>query len=124
MRHLAIGDKVFAVSSDTPLTSFERRSSGSWNEVGLIGSARSEKVGRPLDFINISCKWLRDSAFDNVDDLRKMIDVPQQVSDGQGRNLGRWTIKSISEKRSAFINNGKAMVTNLDLGLQEYRGES
>lgn len=124
MRHIVIGDKVFSVGNETPITSMNRQSSGAWSEVGLIGSARSEKVGRPLDSISISAKWFRDTAFNNVDELRKMIDVPQQMSDGQGRNFGRWTIKSISEKRSYFVNNGKSMVTNLDLNLQEYRGES
>lgn len=124
MHHLVIGDKVFSVGLETPLSAFERRTSGTWNEVGLIGWARSEEVGRPLETINLSCKWLRDTAFNNVDDLRQMVDVPQQVSDGQGRNFGRWTIKMITEKRSYFINNGKAMVTNLELSLQEFRGES
>lgn len=124
MRHLAIGDKVFSVNADTPLSSLNRFSSGSWSQVGLIGSAKSEKVGRPLDTINISAKWFRDTAFNNVDELRQMIDQPQQMSDGQGRNFGRWTIKSINEKRSYFVNNGKSMVTNLDLSLEEFRGES
>lgn len=124
MRHIVIGDKVFSVNEGTPLTTFNRNSSGAWSQVGLIGSAKSERVGRPLDAITISAKWFRDAAFNHVNELRKMIDVPQQMSDGQGRNFGRWTIKSISENRSYFVNDGKSMVTNLDLTLEEFRGES
>ncbi|MFM2481523.1 phage tail protein [Celerinatantimonas sp. YJH-8] len=47
--------------------------------------------------------------------------MPQQMSTGTGHNLGQWTIKSLHEGKTHLIHNGQAMVTDVDLQLEEYR---
>ncbi|ENX3946337.1 phage tail protein [Photobacterium damselae] len=121
MHHLVIGEFVFSVGGKTPITKFERTSPGAFAEVGLIYDARSENVGRPLETIDISAKWLQFGAYLAVEQLRTLIETPQQVSDGQGMNLGKWTIGQLKEGKSSLIHNGKAMVTDITLQLKEYR---
>lgn len=88
----------------------------------MIDNSRSEQTGRPLENIDITAKWLQYGASANVDAIRKLIDSPQQVSDGQGNNLGRWTIKALTEGRSSrIIHDGRAMVTDVMLQLMEKR---
>ncbi|PTO69258.1 phage tail protein [Vibrio splendidus] len=122
MHHLVIGEFVFSVGDKTPITKFDRTTVGAYSEVGLIDNARSERTGRPLETIDITAKWLQYSAAKSVDAIRALIDEPQQVSDGQGFNLGRWTIKQIKEGRSELIHDGRAMVTDMSLQLLESRG--
>ncbi|MDX1301835.1 phage tail protein [Photobacterium sp.] len=124
MQHLVIGAFVFSVSAHTPLTKFTRTTKGAFSEVPLVDNATSEKTGRPLETIDITAKWLRYGAHDNVEALRGLIDEPQQVSNGQGENLGRWTIKSLTEGKTDFVHDGRNMVTEVSLQLLEYRGES
>ncbi|OOF25040.1 hypothetical protein BZJ19_09980 [Salinivibrio proteolyticus] len=124
MHHLVIGEFVFSVGDKTPIAKFTRTTPGSYTEVGVIDNARSEHTGRPLETIDITAKWLQYGAAANVDAIRKLIDSPQQVSDGQGNNLGRWTIKNLTEGRSRIIHDGRAMVTDVTLQLMEKRDES
>ncbi|MFM2477359.1 phage tail protein [Celerinatantimonas sp. MCCC 1A17872] len=121
MHHLVIGAFVFAVGENTPIAKFDRTTQGAYSQVALVNNARSEFVGRPLETIHITAKWLQFGADDNVQTLRSMIDSPQQVSTGTGQNLGRWTIKQLREGRSQLIHNGQAMVTDVQLELEEYR---
>ncbi|PSW14795.1 hypothetical protein C9I98_21660 [Photobacterium sanctipauli] len=122
MHHLVIGEFVFAVGNKTPISKFERTSPGAFSEVGLIDDARSERTGRPLETIDISGKWLQYGAHESVEAIRNLIEEPQQVSDGQGRNLGRWTIQQLKEGKSSLVHDGRAMVTDITLQLKEYRG--
>ncbi|MGF1878768.1 phage tail protein [Photobacterium frigidiphilum] len=124
MQHLVIGAFVFSVSGHTPLTQFTRTTKGAFSEVPLVNNATSERTGRPLETIDISAKWLRYSAQDSVDALRGLIDAPQQVSNGQGENLGRWAISNLVEGKTDFVHDGRNMVTEVSLQLLEYRGES
>ena len=121
MHHLVIGEFVFSVGGNTPLSKFSRTTPGAYSEVPLVDNARSEKTGRPLETIDINAKWLRYGAHDKVEALRVLIDEPQQVSDGQGRNFLRWTIKNLSEGKTDFVHDGRAMVTDVTLKLLEYR---
>lgn len=123
MHHLVIGEFVFSVGGNTPISKFTRTTPGAFTEVGVIDNARSERTGRPLETIDISAQWLQYGARENVDALRALLDAPQQVSDGQGFNLGRWTIKNLTEGRSRLIHNGRAMVTDVQLQLMEKRDE-
>lgn len=122
MEHIVIGSFVFSVGKATPLSSFDRISEGAFSPVDLVGNATSEKTGRGLDSITLSAKWLRDKAQDDVAALRELIETVQQVSDGKGRNLGKWTIQRLNEKRSQFVNHGQSMVTDVTINLLEYRG--
>ena len=61
------------------------------------------------------------SAAQKVDDLRVLILSPQQVSDGQGYNLGKWTVKQIKESKSSLVHDGRAMVTQVSMQLVEFR---
>lgn len=119
--HLAIGQFVFSVAGDTPIQSFERVTQGAYAPVALMENARSDYVGRPLESIHIHAQWLRTLANDHVDDLRQMIDTPQKVSTGTGKDLKMWTIKQLTEGKTHLIHNGRAMVTDVQLTLQEYR---
>ncbi|HFQ4959190.1 TPA: phage tail protein [Vibrio vulnificus] len=121
MHHLVIGEFVFSVGNKTPISKFSRTTAGAFSEVGLIDNARSEHTGRPLEIIDISAKWLQYGAAESVQAIRALINEPQQVSDGQGYNLGRWIIKQLKEGRSDLIHNGQAMVTDVTLQLMEYR---
>lgn len=121
MHHLVIGAFVFSVEGETPIKQFTRTTQGAFSQVALVNNARAEYVGRPLETIHIQAQWLRFDAADNVAYLRAMVDVPQQVSTGTGHNLGQWTIKSLREGKTHLIHNGQAMVTDVDLQLEEYR---
>ena len=121
MHHLVIGEFVFSVGDKTPIMKFERTSPGAYSEVSLIYDARSEMTGRPLETLDITAKWLQYGAQESVEKLRTLIELPQQVSDGQGLNLGKWTIQQLKEGKSALIHNGQAMVTDVMLQLKEYR---
>lgn len=121
MHHLVIGSFVFSVEDRTPIKKFERVTQGAYAEVALVNNARAEFVGRPLESITISGQWLQFSAADHITALREMVDTPQQVSTGTGNNLGKWTIKQLREGQSRLIHNGRAMVTDVQLTLQEYR---
>ncbi|MEL6113776.1 phage tail protein [Photobacterium sp. SP02] len=123
MHHLVIGEFVFSVGGKTPLTRFNRTTPGAFSEVAIIDGARSERTGRPLESIDLSAKWLQYGATAKVDKIRVLIDEPQQVSDGQGNNLGRWTIRNLTEGKTEFIHDGRAMVTDVQLQLLEYRNE-
>ncbi|WP_235604113.1 phage tail protein [Photobacterium kishitanii] len=108
MHHLVIGEFVFSVGDKTPIMKFERTSPGAYSEVSLIYDARSEMTGRPLETLDITAKWLQYGAQESVEKLRTLIESPQQVSDGQGINLGKWTIQQLKEGKSALIHNGQA----------------
>ncbi|WP_158161262.1 phage tail protein [Grimontia hollisae] len=123
MHHLIIGEFVFSVGGKTPITQFSRTTPGVFSEVAVIDGARSERTGKPLEKIDITAKWLQYGAAASVDKLRELVASPQQVSDGQGFNLGRWTIQSITEGRTELVHNGRAMVTDVQLSLLEYRNE-
>ncbi|CAG9001763.1 MAG: hypothetical protein CENE_03790 [Candidatus Celerinatantimonas neptuna] len=121
MHHLVIGQFVFSVGENTPIAKFDRITQGAYSQVALVNNARAEFVGQPLETISISAKWLQLSAADHVDSLRDLLNKPQQVSTGTGQNLGKWTIKRLREGRSQLIHNGQAMVTDVELALEEYR---
>lgn len=121
MHHLVIGEFVFSVGDKTPISKIERISNGAYSEVSMIDGAIAEFTGRPLDSIDISAKWTRYGATKNAASLRDLLLEPQQVSDGQGFNLGKWTIKQIKEGRSELVHDGRAMVTEVSLQLMEFR---
>ncbi|WP_318438165.1 phage tail protein [Photobacterium leiognathi] len=121
MHHLVIGEFVFSVGDKTPIMKFERISPGAYSEVSLIYDACAEMTGKPLETIDITAKWLQYGAQGSVEKIRALIDTPQQVSDGQGMNLGKWTIQQLKEGKSALIHNGQAMVTDVMLQLKEFR---
>lgn len=121
MHHLVIGEFVFSVADKTPLKQFVRVTQGAFKPVALIDSARSEFVGQPLETINLSAKWLKVTTADHVGAIRALVNTPQQVSDGAGRNLKKWTIKQLKEGRTHLIHDGQAMVTDVTLQLEEYR---
>lgn len=121
--HLIIGEFVFSVGKKTPISKFTRTSTGVYSEAPLIDGARSERTGRALEKIDITAKWLQHGAALSVDALRSLMSEPQQVSDGQGNNLNRWTIQSLTEGRSELIHDGRGMVTDIQLQMMEYRNE-
>ncbi|WED23087.1 phage tail protein [Vibrio sp. JC009] len=121
MHHLVIGEFVFSVGDKTPVSKIERTTEGPFTEVSLIYDACSERAGLPLEKLDITAVWLRDSATASVEKLRSMITSSQQVSDGQGNNLGRWTIQSIREGKTSIVHNGRAMKTDVSIQLLEDR---
>lgn len=124
MYHLVIGDVVFSVQSRTPISRLTRTDFGSYSETALIDNADSESTGSPLSKISITATWTRSTATESVNKVRELLTVPQQISDGDGWNLGRWTISQIEEVKSEIIHNGKAMKTELSIQLLEKRGAS
>ncbi|EKO3679161.1 phage tail protein [Vibrio metschnikovii] len=121
MHHLVIGEFVFSMGDKTPISKMERVSNGAYSEVSVIDGSKSEFTGRPFDTIDIAAKWTRYGAAKNAASLRDLLLEPQQVSDGQGFNLGKWTIKQIKEGRSELVHDGRAMVTEVNLQLMEFR---
>ncbi|WP_122033613.1 phage tail protein [Aliivibrio sp. EL58] len=121
MHHLVIGEFVFSVGDKTPIMKMNRVTIGRFTEISLVDGAMSSPTGKPLETLSITAKWLRQTAEDNVERLRQMVDEPQQVSNGGGVNLGQWTIKSINEGKSELVHNGSAQVTDVTLELLEYR---
>lgn len=121
MHHLVIGEFVFAVGDRTPMSKLERNTPGAFTESALYDGARSEFTGQPLEKMDIPARWLRYGAAKSVNELRALISEPQQVSDGQGFNLGKWTLSNIKESRSEIVHDGRAMVTDVTLQLMEFR---
>ena len=121
--HLIIGEFVFSIEKKTPISKFNRVSSGAFIETPLVHGARSEKAGSALEKIDISAKWIQSGAAVSVDKLRALMPEPQQVSDGKGYNLGKWTIQTLTEGRSEMIHDGRAMVTDVSFQMMEYRNE-
>lgn len=121
MYHLVIGEFVFAVGDKTPISKLDRVTHGAYSEVAVINGSKSEFVGQALETIDLTMDWTKHSATDRVEDLRSLILQPQQVSDGQGYNLGKWTIKQIKEGRSALVHDGRAMVTQVSMQLVRYQ---
>ena len=124
MYHLVVGDVVFSVQNRTPISRFSRTDYGSYSETALIDNADSEPTGAALSKISVSATWTRSTASDSVTLLRELLKVPQQISDGDGWNLGRWTISQIEEIKSELIHNGAAMKTEVNIQFLEKRGES
>ncbi|MGD6735388.1 phage tail protein [Photobacterium leiognathi subsp. mandapamensis] len=85
-----------------------------WVGVRNLGVHR---IGTPVQ----NAKGVQYGAQGSVEKIRALIDTPQQVSDGQGMNLGKWTIQQLKEGKSALIHNGQAMVTDVMLQLKEFR---
>ncbi|MDW6016783.1 phage tail protein [Vibrio plantisponsor] len=121
MYHLVIGEFVFAVGDKTPISKMDRVTQGAYSEVAVINGSKSEFVGQPFETIDLTMDWTKYSAAQKVDDLRALIPEPQQVSDGQGYNLGKWTVKQIKEGKSSLIHDGRAMVTQVSMQLVEFR---
>ncbi len=121
MHHLVIGEFVFSVGDKTPIMKMNRVTTGRFTETSLVDGAMSSPTGQPLETLSISAKWLRQTAEHNVERLRGMIDAPQQVSNGNGVNLGLWTIKSINEGKSELVHNGTAQITDVTIALLESR---
>ncbi|ELE2165262.1 phage tail protein [Vibrio fluvialis] len=121
MYHLVIGEFVFAVGDRTPISKMERVTQGAYAEVAVINGSKSEFVGQPFDTIDLTMDWTKYSAAEKVDDLRALVLKPQQVSDGQGYNLGKWTIKQIKEGKSALVHDGRAMVTQVSMQLVRFQ---
>ncbi|MFD2177843.1 phage tail protein [Veronia pacifica] len=120
-QHLIIGEFAFSVGGKTPISRMTRTTPGAFVEVPVVHGARSAFTGRANETININAKWLRTGAAEKVQTLRNMVDSVQQISDGQGNNLGKWTIKSLTEGRTELIEDGRAMVTEVQIQLMEYR---
>ncbi|PMJ89827.1 phage tail protein [Vibrio sp. 10N.261.55.A7] len=121
MHQIVIGEFVFSVGDKTAISKMDRTTSGAYSEVSLMDSNKSEFTGLPLESLDLTAKWTRYGAAQKVNALRELISEPQQVSDGQGFNLGKWTIKQIKEGKSEFIHDGRAMVTEVSLQLMEFR---
>lgn len=124
MYHLVVGDEVFSVQDRTPISRLARTDYGPYSETTLIDDADSEPTGKALSKLALSATWTRPKAADAVNRIRKLLSEPQQVSDGDGYNLGRWTISSIEEVKTSLVHNGKAMKTEVNIQFLEKRGAS
>jgi phage protein U len=122
-KQLALGSFVFSTQDGTAYEQLQRRSSGGWINVDLMGSKpRSHNTGQGPDDITISGQVYGGAGMDVLDDLRAMQAerVPKVLVDGLGRNLGRWKIMEISETQRRVIDDGTAMVIDFSISLQEY----
>lgn len=119
MNHLVIGTFVFSVGNKTAITSLSRMHKGTFRDIELISKTVLYKTARPLEEISIACTWINPKAQANINTLRDMIDTPQQVSDGQGNNLGQWIIKLIQTDGSHFNNKGIEQVHKVTITLLE-----
>jgi len=122
MSHLVIGDLVFSVQEKTPLSRLSRTDHGAYSETALIDNADSEPTGSALSKITLNATWTRTRAVESLNQLRELMTKPQQVSDVEGYNLGRWTISQIEEVRSELIHSGQALKTEVTIQLLEKRG--
>lgn len=124
MYHLVVGDVVFSVQNRTPISRLSRTDYGPYSETALIDNADSEPTGSALSKISLNATWTRSTAGESVNTLRALLSSPQQISDGDGWNLGRWTISQIEEVKSELIHNGSAMKTEVNIQFLEKRGAS
>lgn len=122
-KQLALGDFVFSATSGVAYEQLQRRSTGGWTNVDLVGSKpRSFNTGQGLETIALSGKVFSSVGMDALDKLRAMQAerVPKVIVDGLGRNLGRWKIMDVSETQTRIIDDGTAMVVDFNLSLEEY----
>lgn len=122
-KQLAIGSFVFSTEAGTAYEQLQRRSSGGWVSVDLMGSKPgSHNTGQGAEEITISGKVYGGAGMDVLDELRALQAerVPKLMVDGLGKNLGRWKIMDISESQSRIIDDGTAMVIDFSVTLQEY----
>ena len=122
-QQLALGNFVFSVPSGVAYEQLQRRSTGGWVNVDLMGSKpRSFNTGQGPESITLSGKAFSAVGMDALDTLRAMQSerVPKVVVDGLGRNLGRWKIMEISETQRLIIDDGTAMVVDFNVSLEEF----
>jgi phage protein U len=123
MQMLTLGGFVFSVSEKTPYHGLTRTSGGGFQTVPIFGAKPlSFNTGQPLENIKITCEWYYQEGMQSVDDLRALQNTqqPQLLTDSLGNNLGQWIIKTLSEKQKNLIDDGTALVNQVDIELEEF----
>lgn len=122
---MALDGFVFSLSEGTPYEGFQRVSAGGWVSVPRYSQKPlSQNTSPQLDTIRITGTWFKGDGMANMDSLRDLQAKRQPVilTDGYGKNLGQWSIKSLQEKQERIIDDGTAIVLTFTIELEEFVG--
>lgn len=122
-QQLALGEFVFGLSSGFPYSTLERRTSGGWVDLDIIGSKPvSHNTGQGLGELRLTGKAALEEGMTRLDELRALEArrAPQVLVDGLGRNWGRWRIDGVTERQTRVLDDGTAMMIEWTLELREF----
>ena len=128
MHHLAINDHVFSIVKNTekrknPLEGSTHTLDGGWTISDAIENPRQVKTSRALDKLVLDVIAFRGDGMDEAEAIRAIAKAQEVVTitDGRGKNWGRWTIHKVKTKYTKIIERGVSQVVKINISLVEYR---
>lgn len=122
-QQLALSDFIFSVANDNAYQQLTRQSGGGWTNVERFGQQPlSQFTGLPLQTISLNGKVFGSDGVQQMQRLRAMQaeGKPYQLMDFNGNDLGQWKIMQIREQQKYVIDDGKPMVIEFTLELEEF----
>lgn len=122
-QQMALGDFIFGLSRGFAYSALTRTTDGGWTSLDILASKpRSNQGGQKLETLQISGQAMYGVAMQRLDELRALQArrAPLPLIDGVGRNWGRWRINKVTEKQSAVIDDGTAMLIDWVVDLEEF----
>lgn len=122
-QQMALGSFVFGLASGFPYETLERKASGGWVRLDIMGSKpKSQNTGQGLESLRLSGKAQWAEGMAKLDALRAMANgrAPYVLVDGTGRVWGQWCIDDVSESQKRVLDDGTATLLEWTLELQEF----
>ncbi|WOE80834.1 phage tail protein [Pseudomonas protegens] len=122
-QQMALGDFIFGLSRGFAYSALTRTTDGGWTSLDILASKpRSNQGGQKLETLQINGQAMYGVAMQRLDELRALQArrAPLPLIDGVGRNWGRWRINKVTEKQSAVIDDGTAMLIDWVVDLEEF----
>lgn len=121
--HLAIDDHVFSVVRKNPTEGSTHVVDGGWSISDAIESPRQVKTSRALDTWNIDVVAFKGEGMEEAEAIDEMAKAqkPVTITDGRGKNRGRWTIQKVKTKHTKVVEKGISQVVKINISLLEYR---
>ncbi|MGC5702372.1 phage tail protein [Pseudomonas sp. NFXW11] len=122
-QQMALGDFIFGLSRGFAYSALTRTTDGGWTSLDILASKpRSNQGGQKLETLQITGQAMYGVAMQRLDELRALQArrAPLPLIDGVGRNWGRWRINKVTEKQSAVIDDGTAMLIDWVVDLEEF----
>jgi phage protein U len=122
---LSLGDFQFSVNT-AAYSELSLKAEYSWAAVNrLQNTPQHQAVGketRSISLQGIVYPFYREAGTEQIETLRKAAAKmePQSLTSGDGRYLGRWIVKSVSQTDSVFFSDGTPQKQEFSLELEQF----
>lgn len=124
---LVLGDFVISLANENEYEQLTRNIESGWKETPRFGGKPLLfHHSKPLKRITISGKWLLGNGIKHSEKFEQLIDSeePLLLSNGAGKNLGRWVVKSFQADESRHLDDGTPLVMRYNVDIMEYPNDT